>query len=163
MKVCPLNWRMGEQGEDRKVKNQSAVRKHAEGRIHRSLWNSVEGKPPGLLQYGKTFLKAAKNVPVPEDRSFPAPRYYLICHGIELALKAVLALRGTAVPVLMDELRHNLAAALERAETYGIARKSTAPRPRIKIRSLSIRRSSCCSRACPIAQTWQSFWKQVTC
>ena len=41
------------------------------------------------------------------------PRYFLLCHSIELALKAYLALRGVSVRDLRDtKLRHDIKALL---------------------------------------------------
>ena len=49
--------------------------------------------PLGFQMYAADFLAAAKTVPPPNVAFAPA-RPYLVCHALELALKAFLSLKG---------------------------------------------------------------------
>jgi hypothetical protein len=58
---------------------------------------------------------------VPEPPPFSWPRYFLLCHSIELALKAWLMLHGVSEAELQKfEVRHNLKNLLELAERRGL-------------------------------------------
>jgi hypothetical protein len=57
--------------------------------------------PIGLWVYANHFLGAAKALPEPTVRFEPV-RYYLICHSIELSLKAFLSLKGATMVELSD-------------------------------------------------------------
>jgi len=56
----------------------------------------------GLWTYAKSYLDAANTVASSADRGLiPTPAYYLVCHSIELILKAFL--RGSGAE--LEELR----------------------------------------------------------
>ena len=57
---------------------------------------------------------------VPETPPFSWPRYFLLCHSIELALKAFLALHGESASDLQNKFGHDLNKLLERAERCGL-------------------------------------------
>ena len=72
--------------------------------------------PLGLHMYAQSFLTAARSLPPPTVPFEPA-RPYLVCHAIELGLKAFLSLRGAAMIELADgAYGHNLEAILQKAE-----------------------------------------------
>jgi len=72
--------------------------------------------PIGLHTYAQSFLTAARSLPPPTVPFEPA-RPYLVCHAIELGLKAFLSLRGAAMLELADgSYGHNLEAILQKAE-----------------------------------------------
>ena len=56
---------------------------------------------------------------VPETPPFSWPRYFLLCHSIELTLKAYLALHGASEDDLMD-LGHDLKKLLKHVEKRGL-------------------------------------------
>jgi hypothetical protein len=56
---------------------------------------------------------------VPETPPFSWPRYFLLCHSMELALKAYLTLHGKTKSDL-NPIRHHLDKLLEDAERYGL-------------------------------------------
>ena len=73
--------------------------------------------PVGLWMYARAYLSAAKSVPTP-DVPFEPVRYYLVCHSIELALKAYLSLRGATMLELSENpFGHNLALILKACES----------------------------------------------
>jgi hypothetical protein len=72
----------------------------------------------GLIHYAKDFAAAARSVPALEG--FRPARYFLICHSIELGLKAFLALQGRPVVELMDAYGHRLLQALDDAIAQGL-------------------------------------------
>ena len=64
--------------------------------------------PLGLHMYAESYLSAAQALPQPKVRFDPV-RPYLVCHAIELVLKAFLSLRGVAMVELADgPYGHNL-------------------------------------------------------
>ena len=77
--------------------------------------------PVGLQHYAADFLSVAKAVPPPNVPFAPA-RPYLICHALELALKAFLSLRGRlSLEQLSDrKFGHNLQRLLAEAERHGL-------------------------------------------
>lgn len=72
-----------------------------------------------LRNYAADFLAAAEAFQAPEHRFSPV-RYYLICHSIELALKAFLFTAGYKKKD-RKRLNHDLVKALEAAEGNGLA------------------------------------------
>lgn len=72
-----------------------------------------------LRNYAADFLAAAQAFQAPENRFSPVP-YYLICHSIELALKAFLFTAGYKKKD-RKKLNHDLEKALEAAEENGLA------------------------------------------
>ena len=93
---------------------------------HISIFN-ITGRmgPLGLHMYAQSFLTAARSLPRPTVPFEPA-RPYLVCHAIELGLKAFLSLRGVAMLELADgSFGHNLEAILQKAD--GIGLKDSVP------------------------------------
>jgi hypothetical protein len=77
--------------------------------------------PVGLYMYASEFLHAAKAAPPSEIPLLPA-RTYLICHALELALKAFLSLKGRSLDQLASgAFGHNLDALLAEAQKLGIS------------------------------------------
>lgn len=72
-----------------------------------------------LRNYAADFLAAAQAFQAPENRFSPV-RYYLICHSIELALKAFLFTAGYKKKD-RQRLNHDLEKALDAAEEKGLA------------------------------------------
>jgi hypothetical protein len=72
-----------------------------------------------LRRYATDFLSAAQTFEPPKNRFSPVP-YYLICHSIELSLKAFLFSAGFKKKE-RKELSHNLEKALDEAEHKGLS------------------------------------------
>ena len=75
--------------------------------------------PTGLHLYGVNYLEAAKIVPMVNDRFAPA-RYLLICHSIELLLKAFLSINGRSLEELAAKFGHDLWRLLLVANEHGL-------------------------------------------
>ncbi len=79
--------------------------------------------PPGihagkLHKTARSYIGAARKLE--EEPQFLSPRFFSLCHGLELALKAFLAAKGDRMAVLMG-LGHDLSEAYKRAqEEYGL-------------------------------------------
>jgi hypothetical protein len=74
--------------------------------------------PPGI-HAGKLHDEAQSYVEAPrkladDPQRFIGPRYFLLCHGLELALKSFLAAKGDRNEVLVN-LGHDLNKAYDRA------------------------------------------------
>jgi hypothetical protein len=91
--------------------------------------------PLWLHTYAERFLNAARALP-PGSVPFEPVRPYLVCHSIELGLKAFLSLQGSAMLALSEgPYAHNLEAILQKADEKGLrASVSLAPRQRSAIR-----------------------------
>lgn len=72
-----------------------------------------------LRRYAEDFLAAARAFQAPKNRFSPV-RYYLICHSIELALKAFLFTAGYKKKD-RRKLNHDLVKALNAAEGNGLS------------------------------------------
>jgi hypothetical protein len=72
-----------------------------------------------LRHYATDFLSAARSFVEPENKRFSPVRYYLICHSIELSLKAYLFTSGYKKKD-RKKLNHNIELALSVAEQNGI-------------------------------------------
>ncbi|MDO8827253.1 hypothetical protein [Methylophaga sp.] len=72
-----------------------------------------------LRRYAEDFLAAARAFKAPNNRFSPV-RYYLICHSIELALKAYLFTAGYKKKD-RKKLNHDLVEALIAAEKNGLS------------------------------------------
>ena len=72
----------------------------------------------GLWTDSKQMLSAAKLVLANPGMSTSSPVYYLICHGIEVGLKAFLRAKGLTLSELRN-IGHNLDHALGTAITLG--------------------------------------------
>ena len=78
--------------------------------------------PIGLHLYAQHYLSAAKSLPEPTV-PFEPVRPYLVCHAIELALKAFLSLEGKLMVELADgKLAHKLGALLSAAEEASLSK-----------------------------------------
>jgi hypothetical protein len=76
--------------------------------------------PLGFQMYAADFLAAAKAIQPPNVPFAPA-RPYLVCHALELALKAFLSLKEYSVDKLADsKFSHNLVSLLDEAERNGL-------------------------------------------
>lgn len=76
--------------------------------------------PLALQQYAERYFYAAKGLPV-SDLKFDPVRLYLVCHSIELALKAYLSLHGALMVELSEgPYGHNLESILGKALERGI-------------------------------------------
>ncbi|MEY4706174.1 MAG: hypothetical protein RL042_2379 [Nitrospirota bacterium] len=98
-----------------KKRKSSAAKQFAEiERISIAGINERMG-PLGLHMYAESYLSAAQLLPKP-NVPFEPVRPYLVCHAIELALKAYLSLRGSAMVDLADgAFGHNLDSLFTRA------------------------------------------------
>jgi hypothetical protein len=76
--------------------------------------------PLALQIYAADFLAAAKTVPRSAAPFVPA-QPHLVCHALELALKAFLCLQGYLLDDLADKFRHDLKNLLDEAERKGLA------------------------------------------
>ena len=77
--------------------------------------------PFGLWMYASSYMKAAHTLPVP-NAEFEPVRYHLVCHGIELGLKALLSIHGATMLELSESAYgHNLQTILEAAKSKGLS------------------------------------------
>jgi hypothetical protein len=67
------------------------------------------------------FKRAFGELPAPDYPPDDWPRYFMLCHAIELALKAYLAANGISYKQLKDGFGHNLSAALTEATNKGLS------------------------------------------
>jgi hypothetical protein len=82
---------------------------------------SARMAPIGLQLYAADFLSAAKAAPPPDIPPFAPARTYLVCHALELALKAFLSLKGRSLKRLAGvKFRHDLESLLTKAEQNGL-------------------------------------------
>jgi hypothetical protein len=73
------------------------------------------------LERAEEFYQAFRDLDIPERLPPNWPRYFLLCHAIELALKAYLLFHGaTADEIKNPSLRHNLKELLEQAIQKGL-------------------------------------------
>lgn len=79
------------------------------------------------------FKRAFGELPEPDYPPHDWPRYFMLCHAIELALKAYLALKGATYAQLKD-FRHDLTAARIEATNKGL---SLTPSTQVAIDTLS--------------------------
>lgn len=83
--------------------------------------------PLDLIARAEEFFQAFKDLPKRTPPSWP--RYFLLCHAIELALKAFLTRQGvTASRLKQIDLRHDLANLLAEAVNLGLALGSPVPK-----------------------------------
>jgi len=103
-----------------KSRRASAAKRFAEiERISIAGINERMG-PVGLHVYAEVYLAAARALPLPKV-PFEPVRPYLVCHAIELALKAFLSLRGAAMLELAEgPYAHNLDTLLQKAVENGL-------------------------------------------
>lgn len=74
-----------------------------------------------LCVYASDFFEAARNATSLRDADFSPARLYLLCHALELALKAYLSLRGKSGEGLGAIVpRHDLRSLLAQADASGL-------------------------------------------
>jgi hypothetical protein len=78
--------------------------------------------PVGLIVYADHFLAAAKSTHAPVTApAFPLVRTFLVCHALELALKAFLSLKGCSMEQLAGgPFGHNLESLVAEVEKRDI-------------------------------------------
>lgn len=92
----------------------SKAKKHAELEKLEFAGLTWNFSPTGLIVYARYFLDAAKSA---ADLPFNPARTFLACRSAELALKALLALRGVSLPKLSSgAFGHNLHQLLAEAD-----------------------------------------------
>ncbi len=75
--------------------------------------------PLYFIHYAEDFLEASNSHY--SERPFSPVKYYLVCHSIELSLKAYLLLSGVSKNEIRDRsLGHNLSNILKKCEELGI-------------------------------------------
>ena len=74
--------------------------------------------PVGLHTFAEYFLSAAKSVQAPDTApTLPVVRTFLVCHSLELSLKAFLSLKGCSLLELAGGVYgHDLASLIKEAE-----------------------------------------------
>jgi hypothetical protein len=89
--------------------------------------------PAGMLQYARTFLRAAEQLETDRRAIFPAHypvSHYLLGHSIEIAYKAYLLGRGFSEGTLRSRnFGHDLIALKKAAQRVGVAGKVRLTRP----------------------------------
>jgi hypothetical protein len=60
------------------------------------------------LELAEEFYEAFRQLPATGPRGISWPRYFLLCHAIELALKSFLAWHGAAAEDLQKRFRHKI-------------------------------------------------------
>jgi hypothetical protein len=86
-------------------------------------------KPPQLLaprflRDAEGYVESARQLAAPQGGivyNRPGPVYHLLCHAIELALKAYLAASGVPITTLANHIRHDLEVAFRCAQKHGFA------------------------------------------
>jgi len=86
-----------------------------------SVFGITERMGPLALQlYAEAYLSAATSLPIP-NVPFEPVRPYLVCHALELGMKAFLSLKGIEMLDLADgQYGHKLGAILAKAEMEGL-------------------------------------------
>src|SRR5690348_8855251 len=76
--------------------------------------------PTALHFYAKDYLVAAESLVRQDADGFPFVHYYLVCHSLELALKAFLSAKGSKTRVLKNSFNHSLRKLLAEAQRTGL-------------------------------------------
>ncbi len=75
--------------------------------------------PLFFINYAEDFFEASSSHD--SSRNFSPVKYYLVCHSIELSLKAFLLLKGVSKSKIKNRsLGHDLSKILEKCESLGI-------------------------------------------
>jgi hypothetical protein len=74
--------------------------------------------PRDFLERAEEFYQAYRDLPITPPPSWP--RYFMLCHSIELALKAYLTARGYSPTELRGEFGHDLTRLLTEAVSAGL-------------------------------------------
>jgi hypothetical protein len=104
-----------------------------------SIAGITEGMGPlGLHTYAEAYLNAVRSLPLPSV-PFEPVRPFLVCHSIELGLKAFLSLQGLTILEMADgPYGHNLESILQQAEGKNLAASvKLTKEQRAEIRSAS--------------------------
>src|SRR5690349_16675963 len=102
-------------------KRTSAAKRHSKVEFVSIAGVTAHMGPLGLQTYAADFLSAAKEV-APPDIRFSQARTFLVCHALELALKAFLSLKGYSLEKLAGgQFGHNLDELLTQAEQHGLS------------------------------------------
>jgi hypothetical protein len=76
----------------------------------------------GFLNFASTFKEAADLLLANRSRELETPSYYLLCHSVELALKAFLKTKGFSDDLMKSkELGHNLTRLMDESLRHGLA------------------------------------------
>jgi hypothetical protein len=94
-----------------------------------ALPDNEAAKPPQLvaqrmLRDAEEYVEAARRLTAlsgPVILKWNGPIYHLLCHSIELTLKAYLAASGVPIKTLADRIGHDLERAFRRAQKLGFA------------------------------------------
>jgi hypothetical protein len=91
-------------------RSRSLSRRHAEIENISILGHTERLAPLGLWVYASDYLKAARMLPSDREQGVHIPRAYLICHAIELVLKAYssIASNQTLAQFSQSSAGHNL-------------------------------------------------------
>jgi hypothetical protein len=76
--------------------------------------------PFGLWYFASDYLSAAQLVGAAPKHEISAPRYYLLGHAAELALKAFLLSKGVPLDELKSKIVHDLEKAFTKAVEFGL-------------------------------------------
>jgi hypothetical protein len=109
----------------KRTRKSSRAHKHAE--IERISIAGIRARisPTAFCVYAEGYLDAARSITAP---GFPSAlvRSYLLCHAIELALKAFLSLKGMTMLDLADrQFAHDLVRLLNEAQNKGLSTLAT--------------------------------------
>jgi len=78
---------------------------------------------PRLLRDAADYVESARQLVAQRTGGiilkWPSPTYQLLCHAIELTLKAYLAASGEPITRLANHIRHDLELALQCAQKHG--------------------------------------------
>src|SRR2546430_17494265 len=83
-------------------------------------------RPFEFLDRARQFHKAFLEVTPALDPLSDWPRYFLLCHAAELALKAYLAVHGASYDRLKDFFKHSLTKSLTEAQNKGLSLTASA-------------------------------------
>jgi hypothetical protein len=78
----------------------------------------INMSPVGFVVYAEGFLGAYKSFE--PDIPFSPPKYYLVCHSLELALKSYLSMKGEPIKNLKSNFGHNLRTILRKSKELGL-------------------------------------------
>ena len=100
----------------------SAAKQFASVEAWTILGTSFEMGAFGLWTYANNFARSAKALPPIVERFEPV-NFYLICHALELALKAFLSLEGSKlIDLAGGAYGHDLSKLLAAADSQGLSR-----------------------------------------
>jgi len=78
----------------------------------------VNMSPVGFVVYAENFLSAYRSFE--PEVLFSPPKYYLVCHSLELALKSYLSMKGEPITKLKSNLKHDLHKILRKSKELGL-------------------------------------------